>query len=60
MIVLLRITRVANGKKMALGRGLDSLIPEFDNIENQAKEYITCAIDLVRPNRYQPRLDFLD
>ncbi|WDN87231.1 hypothetical protein BuS5_00199 [Desulfosarcina sp. BuS5] len=45
---------------MALGRGLDSLIPEFDNIENQAKEYITCAIDLVRPNRYQPRLDFSD
>ncbi len=48
------------GKKMALGRGLDSLIPEFDNIENQAKDYITCPIDLVRPNRYQPRLDFSD
>ncbi|MBL0701355.1 MAG: ParB/RepB/Spo0J family partition protein [Desulfosarcina sp.] len=48
------------GKKMALGRGLDSLIPGFDHIENQAKEYITCAVDLVRPNRYQPRLDFSD
>ena len=46
------------GKKIALGRGLDSLIPEFKHTENQPKEYVTCAIDLVRPNRYQPRLDF--
>ncbi len=46
------------GKKSALGRGLDALIPEFSYTEQEAKAYITCAIDLIRPNRYQPRLDF--
>jgi ParB family chromosome partitioning protein len=45
-------------KKAALGRGLDALIPEFSHTEQETKAYITCAIDLIRPNRYQPRLDF--
>ena len=47
-------------KKIALGRGLDALIPEFKNIGNQTKEYLACAIDMIRPNRYQPRLNFSD
>lgn len=45
-------------KKMALGRGLDALIPGIEAIEESASEYFQCDVDLIRPNRYQPRLDF--
>jgi len=45
-------------KKRALGRGLDALIPEIEGIEYLPKEYFQCDIELIRPNRYQPRLKF--
>lgn len=50
-------------KKMALGRGLDALIPEMAPIqdapqENRAKSFFLCDIDLIQPNRYQPRSHF--
>jgi ParB family transcriptional regulator, chromosome partitioning protein len=51
-------------KKLALGRGLDSLIPDRpgmdDDPQNQAvaKTYLECDIELIQPNRYQPRLHF--
>ena len=45
-------------KKRGLGRGLDALIPEIEGIEYLSKEYFQCNIELIRPNRYQPRLRF--
>lgn len=45
-------------KKLALGRGLDALIPDIGPIENGIKGYFECAVELIRPNRYQPRLKF--
>lgn len=45
-------------QKRALGRGLDALIPDFKEIEIHSKEYFQCGIELIRPNRYQPRLRF--
>ena len=45
-------------KKIALGRGLDSLIPNVAVKENKHREYMLCDIGLIRPNRYQPRRSF--
>ncbi len=45
-------------KKMALGRGLDALLPGIESIDNRPNEYIMCDIELIGPNRYQPRLRF--
>jgi ParB family transcriptional regulator, chromosome partitioning protein len=45
-------------KKMALGRGLDALLPGIESIDNRPNVYIMCDIELIRPNRYQPRLRF--
>jgi ParB family chromosome partitioning protein len=45
-------------RKIALGRGLDALIPDMAPFENKAMEYFQCDIELIRPNRYQPRLRF--
>lgn len=45
-------------KKMALGRGLDALIPDFESFESHSQDYFQCDIKLIRPNRYQPRLKF--
>ncbi len=45
-------------KKIALGRGLDALIPDIGPFEERAKEYFECDINLIRPNRYQPRSRF--
>ena len=45
-------------KKIALGRGLEALIPDMGPFENKAVEYFQCDIELIRPNRYQPRLRF--
>jgi ParB family chromosome partitioning protein len=47
-------------KKLALGRGLDSLIPDFEPEEDTSREYFLCDVDLIRPNRYQPRQHFPD
>jgi ParB family transcriptional regulator, chromosome partitioning protein len=45
-------------KKIALGRGLDSLLPDIDPVESVSKEYFQCDIERIRPNRYQPRMRF--
>ena len=52
-------------RKMALGRGLDALIPDLGAVEEMSgaastaqKTYFLCAVDLIRPNRYQPRHHF--
>jgi ParB family chromosome partitioning protein len=45
-------------KKIALGRGLDSLLPDIDPVESVSKEYFQCDVERIRPNRYQPRMRF--
>ena len=45
-------------KKIALGRGLDSLLPDIEPVEKGSKEYFQCDIERIRPNRYQPRMQF--
>ncbi len=45
-------------KKRALGKGIDALIPDIGSITESPKEYFQCDIELIRPNRYQPRLRF--
>lgn len=50
-------------KKMALGKGLDALIPDVGLMDDPgkpdaAKDYFKCEIDLIQPNRYQPRTHF--
>jgi ParB family chromosome partitioning protein len=45
-------------KRMALGKGLDALIPAIEPIEDKPKEYFQCDIELIHPNRYQPRRRF--
>lgn len=45
-------------KKMALGKGLGALIPVIDDIHHISNEYFLCDIELIQPNRYQPRKHF--
>lgn len=50
-------------KKRALGRGLDALIPSIGAVEDEkdaadAKSFLECDVDLIQPNRYQPRSNF--
>jgi ParB family chromosome partitioning protein len=45
-------------KKMALGKGLGALIPDIDDIDQISNEYFQCNIELIQPNRYQPRKHF--
>ena len=46
-------------KKLALGKGLDALIPGIKSEGEEAKQdYFYCDIDLIRPNRFQPRVAF--
>ncbi|MBW2443139.1 MAG: ParB/RepB/Spo0J family partition protein [Deltaproteobacteria bacterium] len=45
-------------KKMALGKGLGALIPEVDTGTSEQKDFFFCDIDLIRPNRFQPRIRF--
>ncbi len=48
-------------KKMALGRGLDALIPHFEPVrEDTQKDYLQCDIDLIHSNPYQPRTRFAE
>lgn len=48
-------------KKMALGRGLDALIPNFEPVhEDTEKDYLHCDIDLIHSNPYQPRIRFAE
>ena len=47
-------------KKLALGRGIEALIPTtpIEKGDGGSKGLFECDIDLVRPNRYQPRTHF--
>ena len=46
-------------KKLALGRGLEALIPGLDSDDTPLpKEYATVAPDMIRPNPFQPRRHF--
>ena len=50
-------------KKLALGRGLDALIPDAPSIgemnqDQGGRPFLECDIDLIQPNRYQPRSHF--
>lgn len=45
-------------KKVVLGRGLDSLLPEIKPDKDRTKEYFQCDINLIHPNRFQPRVQF--
>jgi ParB family chromosome partitioning protein len=50
-------------KKLALGRGLGALIPDADGPEPDAsdphsRDYLECDIELIQPNRFQPRSHF--
>jgi ParB family chromosome partitioning protein len=45
-------------KKQALGRGLGAIIPEIEEAEERPQDFFYCEIELIRPNRYQPRMQF--
>ena len=45
-------------KKMALGKGLEALIPGIEKEEDAKQDFFYCDIDLIRPNRFQPRATF--
>jgi len=47
-------------KKMALGKGLGALIPDIETEHEKKQDYFYCDLDLIRPNRFQPRLGFSD
>lgn len=44
--------------KSRLGRGLNALIPQQENIEETQNDISKITISLVKPNPYQPRIDF--
>ncbi len=53
------------GKKRALGRGLDALIPGIGGGDDApdadvSREYFLCDIEAIRPNPYQPRTRFAE
>lgn len=45
-------------KKQALGRGLSALIPDPEETSSDSSDYFFCDIQLITPNRYQPRRIF--
>lgn len=50
-------------KKIVLGRGLDALLPKIDTSAREAGKktngaYLLCKTDLIKPNRFQPRMRF--
>ena len=45
-------------KKIALGKGLGALIPEIEEADERPRDFFYCDIELIRPNRFQPRLQF--
>jgi ParB family transcriptional regulator, chromosome partitioning protein len=47
-------------KKLALGRGLGALIPDAEPGSETQADYFLCDIDLIRPNRFQPRHRFTE
>jgi ParB family chromosome partitioning protein len=53
-------TKAGKGKKLALGKGLGALIPEAASDKQDRQDYFYCDIDLIRPNRFQPRVNFAE
>jgi ParB family chromosome partitioning protein len=51
-------SRKRKTRKLALGRGLDALIPDISTAVEEPKTYFLCDMDLIHPNRYQPRILF--
>ncbi len=51
-------TNKVKRKKMALGKGLEALIPGIEKEEDAKQDFFYCDIDLIRPNRFQPRAGF--
>jgi ParB family chromosome partitioning protein len=48
-------------KKMALGKGLEALIPGgLSAPSDDARDYLLCDVAIIKPNRYQPRRHFAD
>ena len=47
-------------KKQALGRGLAALIPEIEKSQERSKDFLYCEIELIRSNRFQPRMQFAE
>ena len=47
-------------RKLALGRGLDALIPVSESVHGDESGFFECEIDQIRPNPYQPRSHFSD
>ena len=45
-------------KKLALGRGLEALIPELTSDSDKPRDFFYCDIASIRRNRYQPRQNF--
>ena len=41
-----------------LGKGLGALIPEIEKSQEDSKDFFYCEIELIRPNRFQPRMQF--
>ena len=47
-------------KKMALGKGLEALIPGVGPADDDARDYLLCEVARIKPNRYQPRRHFAE
>ena len=47
-------------KKMALGKGLEALIPGGVEPTSDSRDFLLCDVALIKPNRYQPRQRFAD
>lgn len=45
---------------MALGKGLEALIPDIGDFDDKTGDYFQCKISEIQPNPYQPRLRFSD
>ena len=54
-----KLIDTAKRTKKVLGQGLDALIPEFDaGTGPQGEDYLHCDMDVIVPNRFQPRQHF--
>jgi len=47
-------------KKMALGKGLEALIPGIPEPSGEGRDYLLCDVAQIKPNRYQPRRHFAE
>ena len=55
-----KATGARKPRKMALGRGLDALLPSAKPEATPVAPDRTCDVDVIRPNRYQPRRHFAE